>query len=207
MTTTGYRPAEEIARQGTCTICNGRERVCENHPNKAWPKECDCGAGMPCVCSPLHKQQPKQEQNAVNADQFIEDAAFAKQVDTKDGPALRIGSHILHVTGPEGTDWIALLAKALRTRHTTTGAGYERMTSGDPPGSCDTRYTFPSGAFKCAGHSLEDATQESLQAAMKRAEGNDDPACVIPYRVNTTRTERGIEALKSYAKRWTREKT
>lgn len=21
--------------------------VCENHPDKAWPTECDCGAGMP----------------------------------------------------------------------------------------------------------------------------------------------------------------
>jgi hypothetical protein len=21
--------------------------VCENHPDKAWPDECECGAGMP----------------------------------------------------------------------------------------------------------------------------------------------------------------
>lgn len=63
MNTTGYRPAEEFARQATCTICNGRELVCENHPGKVWPHECDCGAGMPCVCSPLHKHQPKKESN------------------------------------------------------------------------------------------------------------------------------------------------
>ncbi|WPZ30746.1 hypothetical protein T8A63_07225 [Sulfitobacter sp. OXR-159] len=72
MNTTGYRPAEEFARQATCTVCNGRERVCENHPGKAWPHECDCGAGMPCVCSPLHKHQPKQEQEGVMP--FIESA-------------------------------------------------------------------------------------------------------------------------------------
>lgn len=29
--------------------------VCENHPEKKWPSECACGAGMPCTCNPLHK--------------------------------------------------------------------------------------------------------------------------------------------------------
>lgn len=39
-----------IARANTCPHCGGRGRVCEHHPNRAWPRECDCGAGMPCEC-------------------------------------------------------------------------------------------------------------------------------------------------------------
>jgi hypothetical protein len=30
--------------------------VCENHPDLAWPNQCDCGAGMPCpVCRPQRR--------------------------------------------------------------------------------------------------------------------------------------------------------
>lgn len=42
----------EIA-DGDCPRCKGEGWVCENHPDKAWCWECDCGAGMPCKCSPL----------------------------------------------------------------------------------------------------------------------------------------------------------
>jgi hypothetical protein len=35
-----------------CPICTGSRWVCENHPRLSWPKECNCGAGMPCpVCN------------------------------------------------------------------------------------------------------------------------------------------------------------
>lgn len=30
--------------------------VCENHPEKAWPTKCDCGAGMPCDCNPIRAE-------------------------------------------------------------------------------------------------------------------------------------------------------
>jgi hypothetical protein len=34
-----------------CPRCQGAMLVCENHPDLAWPNQCDCGAGMPCpVC-------------------------------------------------------------------------------------------------------------------------------------------------------------
>ena len=32
----------------TCTNCLGETWVCENHADKSWPVECECGAGMPC---------------------------------------------------------------------------------------------------------------------------------------------------------------
>lgn len=32
----------------TCLTCGGEGVVCENHPDKAWPTECSCGAGEPC---------------------------------------------------------------------------------------------------------------------------------------------------------------
>ena len=38
-----------------CEICNGEGWVCENHSDKPWLEgECCGGAGMPCVCNPLH---------------------------------------------------------------------------------------------------------------------------------------------------------
>jgi hypothetical protein len=41
----------------------GEEWVCENHPDKAWGDgEGCCGAaGMPCICSPMHEDNIKQE--------------------------------------------------------------------------------------------------------------------------------------------------
>lgn len=32
----------------SCVVCGGAGLVCENHPDKAWPDECECGAGEPC---------------------------------------------------------------------------------------------------------------------------------------------------------------
>lgn len=32
----------------SCIVCGGAGLVCENHPDKAWPDECACGAGEPC---------------------------------------------------------------------------------------------------------------------------------------------------------------
>lgn len=31
-----------------CQTCEGERWVCENHPDRSWPDECECGAGMPC---------------------------------------------------------------------------------------------------------------------------------------------------------------
>lgn len=31
-----------------CSVCLGANWVCENHPDKRWPEDCQCGAGMPC---------------------------------------------------------------------------------------------------------------------------------------------------------------
>lgn len=31
-----------------CPNCKGELWVCENHSDKAWPDECECGAGAPC---------------------------------------------------------------------------------------------------------------------------------------------------------------
>jgi len=36
-----------------CLICKGKGWVCANHPNMGWPDECDCGAGMLCVCNAI----------------------------------------------------------------------------------------------------------------------------------------------------------
>lgn len=38
-----------------CAACLDEGHVCENHPGRAWPDVCDCGAGMPCpaCCSPI----------------------------------------------------------------------------------------------------------------------------------------------------------
>lgn len=37
-----------------CERCGGSEWVCENHRDKSWPDECQCGAGDPCPdCNPL----------------------------------------------------------------------------------------------------------------------------------------------------------
>ena len=40
-----------------CPICEGEGWVCENHPDKTWGQgggagRCECGAGMPCKCTP-----------------------------------------------------------------------------------------------------------------------------------------------------------
>ncbi len=31
-----------------CPTCSDEWWVCENHRDKAWPDQCDCGAGEPC---------------------------------------------------------------------------------------------------------------------------------------------------------------
>ena len=33
--------------QHSCDACEDGW-VCENHPEKKWPSECECGAGAPC---------------------------------------------------------------------------------------------------------------------------------------------------------------
>ncbi len=49
----------------SCETCQDVRWVCENHPTKAWGEmidgkdtetACCCGAGAPCVCSPLHQR-------------------------------------------------------------------------------------------------------------------------------------------------------
>lgn len=35
-----------------CSHCGGEGWVCENHLDKAWPDQCDCGAGCNCSCNP-----------------------------------------------------------------------------------------------------------------------------------------------------------
>lgn len=40
----------------SCLICGGAGLVCENHPDKAWPDECSCGAGEPCP----HAKRPER---------------------------------------------------------------------------------------------------------------------------------------------------
>ena len=46
------------ARIAACEVCGGKGWVCENHPDKAWPEGCDCGAGMPCVCNSNDEDNP-----------------------------------------------------------------------------------------------------------------------------------------------------
>lgn len=42
-----------------CEICKGELWVCENHTDKAWPDECDCGgAGQPCECNETAEMPP-----------------------------------------------------------------------------------------------------------------------------------------------------
>lgn len=38
------------------------EFVCENHPDKLWPTECDCGAGMPRPGTTYGEKLPEQRQ-------------------------------------------------------------------------------------------------------------------------------------------------
>ena len=48
-------PTIEEITQGNveCLICGGWGWVCENHPGKVWDLSgCECGAGMPCRCTP-----------------------------------------------------------------------------------------------------------------------------------------------------------
>lgn len=52
------RTIEEVTRGNVeCPICRGEGWVCENHPNKVWgagyENGCECGAGMPCRCTPI----------------------------------------------------------------------------------------------------------------------------------------------------------
>lgn len=44
-----------------CPICGDEQWVCEEHPKKAWGEGDGCcgGAGMPCLCSPLHNNNLK----------------------------------------------------------------------------------------------------------------------------------------------------
>lgn len=45
---------KEVTRGNVeCPICEGWGWVCEDHPDKVWaPGGCECGAGMPCLCTP-----------------------------------------------------------------------------------------------------------------------------------------------------------
>lgn len=46
----------------TCHCCKDVRLVCEWHPDKSWPDECDCGAGMPCpVCTPATTRRTTEE--------------------------------------------------------------------------------------------------------------------------------------------------
>ncbi len=45
-----------------CGICLGSGWVCEEHPTRPWggmtksKRACECGAGAPCVCNPVHEK-------------------------------------------------------------------------------------------------------------------------------------------------------
>lgn len=47
---------EEFVGNVECPICEGEGHVCETHPDKVWDASadggCECGAGMPCKCTP-----------------------------------------------------------------------------------------------------------------------------------------------------------
>ncbi len=44
-----------------CAVCRNCRWVCENHPDRAWPDVCDCGAGAPCpVCNPCDRDHPPE---------------------------------------------------------------------------------------------------------------------------------------------------
>ena len=45
---------------------------------------------------------------------FREESAFAKIVNTEKGHALMVGGNVLHITGPEGVDWVDVVSRALR---------------------------------------------------------------------------------------------
>lgn len=44
-----------------CANCDGEGWVCEDHPEVPWGSGDGCcgGAGMPCICNPLHKYEEK----------------------------------------------------------------------------------------------------------------------------------------------------
>jgi hypothetical protein len=48
-------PPDELERRSrriaASNICYGGGWICENHPDKSWPGECECRIGKPCVCS------------------------------------------------------------------------------------------------------------------------------------------------------------
>lgn len=46
---------DEQAVTMKCLTCDDTGHVCENHPDKQWPDDCECGAGMPCpnCCDPI----------------------------------------------------------------------------------------------------------------------------------------------------------
>lgn len=41
--------------------------VCENHPELGWPSGCECGAGAPCTCNPLHGAEEMDKREAGKA--------------------------------------------------------------------------------------------------------------------------------------------
>lgn len=45
-----------------CVVCQGEGLVCEDHPEMPWDKwhQHNCGAGMPCECSPLHPDNDQE---------------------------------------------------------------------------------------------------------------------------------------------------
>jgi len=47
------KPSATDAFDQNCAKCDDGW-VCENHSDRGWPSVCDCGAGMPCTCNPLH---------------------------------------------------------------------------------------------------------------------------------------------------------
>lgn len=49
-----------------CANCDGEQWVCENHPEVPWGEGDGCcgGAGMPCTCSRLHRDNWTPEQIA-----------------------------------------------------------------------------------------------------------------------------------------------
>lgn len=63
----GYRMTlKKISDHGwdlNCTICAGEGLVCENHPGIPWGGGDGCcgGAGMPCTCNELHRDNWSEE--------------------------------------------------------------------------------------------------------------------------------------------------
>ena len=55
-----------------CDTCKNYSLVCENHPDKAWPSECECGPGVPCPAC--------RSRQLVTCQQHYFEKALAKEV-------------------------------------------------------------------------------------------------------------------------------